>query len=399
MIDISKRKFILIFVAIMFFTMFSFIPNVSAKTVKNLRDELQQLYNANAAVDNKIIYTEAQIKTANSNIVQLNKDIANIAVEMDATIKKIAELGVKINAKDTETKNLLAFIQVSDSNNIYVDYIGGAETLTDFIYRVSVTQQLVEYNDKLVKDMNQMIKESNEKKVQLKQQEVDSQAKIVQLNANLAVLGGQKQSLYEDNLTVEEEIKNAQMQLQVFINAGCKDNDDINICANKYLPPDTSFWRPLEKGYVTSEYGWRLHPIQKVYKLHDGMDLSVRPNTNVNVYAAASGKVSLISSNSSMGNYIYISHNINGKNFTTTYLHLVTGSIRVKVGDIVSKSTILATMGSTGNSTGPHLHFSIATGLFSSNGGSLASRTVNPRNYVNFPTGSGTWYDRVKKYN
>jgi len=397
---IQFRKIFKLFFAIaLFLTMFSFIPNVEAKTVKNLRDELQQLYNSNAAVDNKIIYTEAQIKTANSNIIQLNKDIINIAVEMDATIKKIDELGVKINAKDVETKNLLVFIQVSDSSNIYLDYIGGAETLTDFIYRVSVTQQLVEYNDELVKDMNQMITESNAKKVQLHQQEVDSQAKIVELNANLAVLGGQKQSLYEDNLTVEEEIKNAQMQLQVFIDAGCKDNDDINVCANKYLPPDTSFWRPLNIGYVTSEFGSRLHPIYGTVKFHDGIDLSARPNMYVNVYAAASGKVSLIASNSSMGNYIYVSHNINGKNFTTTYLHLVTGSLRVKAGDIVSKSTILATMGTTGNSTGPHLHFSIATGLFSSNGGSLASRTVNPRTYVNFPTGSGTWYDRIKKYN
>ena len=73
----------------------------------------------------------------------------------------------------------------------------------------------------------------------------------------------------------------------------------------------------------------------------------------------------------------------------------------VKVGDIVSKDTVIGMMGSTGNVTGPHLHLAISTGLrFTEYRGQSAyvARTVNPRSLINFPSRGG-WKDRITKYN
>ena len=57
---------------------------------------------------------------------------------------------------------------MSSSDSLYLEYIAGAESLTDFVYRLSVSQQLLEYNDQLIKDMNQMIIDNNNKKEELK---------------------------------------------------------------------------------------------------------------------------------------------------------------------------------------------------------------------------------------
>jgi murein DD-endopeptidase MepM/ murein hydrolase activator NlpD len=374
---------------------------VEAKTVGDLRNELQRLYDENKATQGKIQHTQQEISNAQTNIKNLNQEIDNIAKEMEATIKKIEELNTNINNKNKEIKELMSFIQISDSSNIYMEYISGAQSLTDFIYRVSVSQQLLDYNNELIKEMNQMIVDSNNKKVELKQDEENSRNKISELNRNIAILGSQKQDLYEYSFSIEEEIKNAQTTLQMYIDAGCNDNDDINVCANKFLPPDTSFWRPIEQGYITSEYGWRIHPITGTRKFHDGIDMSNSDKNNTKVYAAASGRVAAVGYNSSTGNYIYIHHNINNKNYTTTYLHLKSGSITVKVGNVVNKNTVIAIMGTTGDSTGPHLHFAIATGLRGKDYVSYSdfvNHTVNPRNYVNFTSGFYRyWYDRVRK--
>lgn len=399
-------KILINYVFVIMLSLFMFVPSlkVDAQTVREYRNYLEKLEADAKNVDSRIKYTDQQIKQAKSDIQQLYKDIDNLIAETNATTKKIAELKTSIADKDKEIKELMSFIQLSNSDSVYMSYIAGAESLTDFIYRVSVSQQLLDYNSDLIDEMNQMIKDSNEKKVLLMRQEEQARQHQQDLYKNVNILGQKKEELYEFDLSLEEEIKLAKMTLQMYINAGCKENDDIKICANKYLPPDTKFWRPLEKGYITSEYGWRYHPISKRYSFHDGIDMINWSNRyNTMVYAAANGKVATVNYDNSRGNYIVLHHNINYKKYTTTYLHLKSGSIRVKVGDNVTKNTILATMGTTGSSTGEHLHFSIATGLWTTDYVSYTTfvdRTVNPRDYVNFTSGYyNYWYDRVKKYN
>lgn len=400
-----KYKKICNLIFIIMLLCFSFTPSfkVQAETIKDLKNALQKLEDDAKNVDSKIKYTEAQINKARSDVAQLYKDIDNLIAEMDATTKKIEELNVNIKNKDEETKELMSYIQISSSDSIYMDYIAGAQTMTEFIYRVSVSQQLLDYNSNMIKEMNQMIVESNEKKVLLKQQEEQSRQKQQQLYKNIEILGSAKAELYEYDLSLEEEIKLSRDVLDMYLKAGCKDNDDIKVCANKLLPPDTRFWRPLESGYVTSEIGWRIHPISGVRKYHDGMDLSNSNREGTIVYAAANGKVSTVSYDASRGNYIVIHHNINGQKFTSTYLHLKSGSIRVRAGENVTKNTPLAIMGTTGSSTGVHLHFSIAAGLWLTDYWSYSTfvnKTVNPRDYVNFPSGHyNPWYDRTKRYN
>ena len=117
-------------------------------------------------------------------------------------------------------------------------------------------------------------------------------------------------------------------------------------------------WPTLESSYITSPYGSRPHPIQGVIKNHDGIDIG--GNTGDPVYAAADGIVIYSDfNNGGYGNMIMIDHGVSneGMKIVTLYAH---GDERLKnIGDVVKKGDIIMEMGSTGNSTGSHVHFEV----------------------------------------
>ena len=106
---------------------------------------------------------------------------------------------------------------------------------------------------------------------------------------------------------------------------------------------------PLKKIHVTSPFGMRFHPIDKVWKLHNGIDLSAKKEE---VYAVLDGVVERTGYNSTSGNFIVLKH-VSG--ITTSYCHL-SKNLRLS-GDLVKAGDIVAISGNTGKSTNFHLHF------------------------------------------
>ena len=148
-------------------------------------------------------------------------------------------------------------------------------------------------------------------------------------------------------------------------NQGTSNNDNDDIITNGKI----SFRWPLRvRGRITSQFVNRINPVTGQAEHHNGLDIGVPKGTPI--VAAASGKVLEASYNSARGNYVVIYHNAN---YTTIYMHA--SALKVKAGDTVSKGQTIALVGSTGWSTGNHLHFSIK------HNGSY----VNPQNYVRQP--------------
>jgi len=133
-------------------------------------------------------------------------------------------------------------------------------------------------------------------------------------------------------------------------------------------------WTKPANGRTSSGFGWRIHPISGQSSQHRGADIA--NSTGTPIVAAGDGVVSRAQSHSSYGNHIMITHVIDGQTYTTLYAHL--SSMGVSPGQHVSKGQVIGKMGSTGNSTGPHLHFEFHIGYYSGYGPSA----VNPRNYV-----------------
>lgn len=367
------------------FSFFMLVNNVAAISLKDYRIQYEKdlakynnSKNKQAEAKSKINSLQGDIGNVGNNIAKYQKDIENSKA-------KIEELNKEIEEKKKEIDNLLSFMQISEGDNVYLEYIFEATSFTDFIYRSAIVEQLTKYNDELIDDMYKKIEENKQLQKQLAKQIEDSEKEMDKLNNLLNSANVSLNQLVDEHVDIEEDMDASKKQYEYFKkefkNNGCSEDTDINVCLK--VPSSTGFIRPLVKATVTSEFGMRYHPTRHVWTLHSGIDLGVPIGTNV--YPAANGVVTKIArvknpnkaGSSCGGNKIYVKHLVNGKEFVTVYMHVHT--IKVNLGDYVTVNTVIAGSGGGESydycTTGPHLHFSIMKG----------KSYLQPRNYVSFP--------------
>ena len=370
---------------------FIFASNVFAATsgktsLKDLKDQLAK----DKANVNAIAAKQQQVQ---KNIKNIEKELDDIAGEIDqcesdikTSKEKVIELETEITNKQLEIDNLLNFLQVSDGENVYMEYIFKAKSFTDFIYRSAVIEQLTEYNDQLIDEMYVLIDENKKEQVKLADQIYKSEASIAKLNTVLKKYNLSMDDLVDDHKDAKADYEASKKEVaayeKLYKEKGCSETTSILDCVD--VPYADGFVRPVAKGSITSEFGLRYHPTLHYYRMHNGIDIGVPTNTPV--YASAAGIVSKIvrvanpnKKNSSCGgNMVYVKHRVKGKEYTSVYQHL--HSISVKLNDFVTVGTVIGKSGGGESydycTTGPHLHFGIMQG----------SSYVNPRNYINFPS-------------
>ncbi len=137
----------------------------------------------------------------------------------------------------------------------------------------------------------------------------------------------------------------------VFAYMGGEDGLPQNVSEKNYVIT-AKITAPVKNGILTSDYGYRIHPISKTKSFHTGVDIASGLGTPI--VSAFSGEVYEIGNNQIYGNYIIMRHS---ESLTTFYGHC--DSIKAKQGMRIRAGEIIAFMGSTGYSTGPHLHFEI----------------------------------------
>ncbi len=400
-------KKISVFILLISFMIFSSIQQskVEAKTFGELKQELADEEKALNENQQKQNLTEQQMQDINSKIATIQANIKKTYRDIDNLTAEIETLNNNIKEKEAQIKEIINFTQVSSGDSSYLEYIFNADDFTDFIYRSAVAEQLADYNDKLIDEFNQDI-ENNKKKqkeIEAKRKSLDEQQ--TQLEKEYASLGNQLDEIVDVEMDIKDQISYLKELVQLYKDKGCKDNEDIKTCGRSVLPSNTKFYRPLVKGYATSEYGYRTGTFSG---FHSGIDISVSPNTDVKVYASGTGVVSgMVLKSSCGGNYVFVHHRMtNGQTYTTMYMHLY--KILVNKGDTVTKDTVIGIMGGGKTtpwdkcSTGPHNHFTIATGLYGvdyTSWSSFMAHTFNPRSIVNFPSGRYNWWnDRLTAY-
>ena len=234
--------------------------------------------------------------------------------------------------------------------------------------------------------MYTLIDENKKEQVRLNEEIDKSENTIVKLNETLKKYNLSMEDLVDDHKDAKADYDASKKEVaayeKLYKKNGCKETTPIIDCIS--VPYADSFTRPVNSGFISSEFGLRYHPTLHYYRMHNGIDIAVPMNTKV--YASAAGIVSKIvkvkdpkKANSSCGgNMVYVKHRINGKEYTSVYMHL--HSISVKAQEYVTLSTIIGKSGGGESydycTTGPHLHFGIMKG----------DDYVNPRNYIKFPS-------------
>lgn len=187
--------------------------------------------------------------------------------------------------------------------------------------------------------------------------------KLDSMNAEIAASEAKKNEALAATTVLNEEIT----QLSATVNDLSGKVDQL---ANKKseiekeVKKQESFIKPTS-GRISSPFGYRTHPVTRSYTLHSGIDIAASSGTTV--VASRNGKVVSAGYSGSYGNLIVISH---GNGIETAYAHL--RSINVRVGDSVSQGQLIGKVGSTGRSTGPHLHFEVR----------INGTAVNPSKYI-----------------
>ncbi|MCZ8531762.1 murein hydrolase activator EnvC family protein [Psychrobacillus psychrodurans] len=410
-------------------------PSALANTLDDLKNEQKQLEQKKNSIDSNIKDTEgkidqnvskidqimAQIKELDTKIISTESQIAEVlnqikltTTEIEKLHASIKELERKIEERDELLKERIRAVQVSGGSVSYLDVLLGANSFIDFIDRFSAVNTLMDADRTILKEQADDKAQLEEQQASLEkklQQQEDSKNELVSLKASLDTQKASKGNLV-DQLEVEQaklheekevleteydEILNLSQETQNKIVAEQKRIAEIARKAaeekkrkeaeerkrqqaasggSSTAIPNVSAgsWTRPASGRFTSGYGSRTHPIHGVVKTHYGIDIA--NSTGTPVVSAADGVVSYASPLSTYGNVIMVTHSIDGQIFTSLYAHL--SSIKVNKGQVVSKGQIIGGIGTTGNSTGPHLHFEIHLG----NWEGMAKNSVNPLRYI-----------------
>ena len=306
----------------------------------------------------KIQELDDQIRQSESEIESLNGEVENLETQIEELTNKIEQ--VEKNYNDNEAlleERLVTMYEVGETK--YLDILFNSAGIMDFLSNYYIIQQMIESDTILLDEIEQEKEEIEKSKNSLEEQKASIKLKKAK-KEQLAVITQNNKTLKEQavaNLS-EEEIQ-LQQKIEEYKSEESKIEALIKLATNEYeytgdYTGGVMAWPIAKSGtYITSAYGVREHPIQGVIKQHTGIDIG-NAGFGAPVIAAADGIVTMAGYYGGYGNCVIINH---GNGISTLYGH--GQKILTEVGKEVKKGDLILEVGSTGNSTGPHLHFEV----------------------------------------
>ncbi len=309
-----------------------------------------------AALEQKDLLDQ-QINSLNDEADLLNTMVDDLSDQLDASEEKLKNAELVLDEQTTRAKERVRAMYELGSTS-YAEIILNSDSLHDFIARIELVKQMATYDKKVIEDLKEtkntiqtetekikVNKESQEKALNQLESNVSSLEKKKNQSENLIETFNKKT---EANLKAIEEAEKAEAQLQAEIRQALSASSNQSFVGGQFQWPVNGFYT------ISDAFGYRTHPITGVYKMHTGVDICGSGIRNKPILAANSGTILKAGYNRAYGNYVVIDH---GGGYTTLYGHA--SSLNVSVGQTVSRGDTIAYVGSTGYSTGPHLHFEI----------------------------------------
>ncbi len=350
-------------------------------------DAIQSQYNANYsdmeaivaqknAIDQEMTLLSTKIETANSQISAYSQLIADTQDELDDAQIELSELSrqhqLRIRAMEEE------------GSVTYWQVIFEANSFTDLLDRINMIEEINASDRRRIEEMRIAADIVSATQDNLAAEKAALEESRIQLAADEAAL--EEKRAESDEVLHELEKKAEEFQLLLEESEALQDDLMKEIAAkekdleeakyDEYLaklalqgqnPPSDATWiTPVSGARISSPFGMRTHPVLGTQRMHNGIDLACAQGTPI--YATRAGKVTRTAYQAGgAGNYVSINH-LDG--FASIYMHMT--HYVVSAGQTVSQGQLIGYVGSTGLSTGPHLHFGI----------SYAGTYVNPLAYI-----------------
>lgn len=395
---------------------------VSAKSSSEIKSELKEIKEEKAKIDEEIDKIRGQLSdnmedmediVTQKNLIDqevflLYSQLTNIEEQIAAYSALIADKQDQLDQAQTH----LAQLQVQNKERIramekngglsYWSVIFKANSFVDLLDRLRMVQEIAEADQRRLEEMSAAAEVVAEAKASLEEEKVGleqtreeletaqvaldaKRAKADALLAELVAKGEEYEALVEaaeeeagklaqEILDKEAEYDEAKdREYQEWLAAQPKPEPPANtgssgaggVAGDPNYVAGLTWLVPISYTEFSSPYGWRIHPVYGDWRFHYGVDLSAPSGTPI--VASRAGKVTTTSYDSSSGYHVYINHQ---DGFVTRYLHMT--HYIVSPGQYVNAGQVIGYCGSTGASTGPHLHFSVYY-----NGVS-----VNPADYI-----------------
>ena len=331
--------------------------NSTKNNITQTKKDLEKIKNNKKLTLNDIENLDQQIGAAEDDIAYLEREITTLENGIETAIVDIKNAEEEYEVKDVKRQDRLIAYYKCGSVSL-MDTLLESESITDFFFRYRVLDEIMEYDQEMLKELNEEKIAIENKKAKLEEDKIVCEQKKVLAEEQKVALNDVKEVrvTYLSKLEKEEDL------LEKSIDELQKKADSLTEEIRKMSSSSTTSkytggtmqW-PLPNYYtVTSYYGNRLHPVLKVYKMHTGVDIAGGGCNGKNVVAAADGKVITAGWISGYGYTVMIDH---GGGIVTLYAH--SQKLLVKVGDKVKKGQPIMLVGSTGYATGPHLHFEV----------------------------------------
>ncbi|WP_075982932.1 murein hydrolase activator EnvC family protein [Bacillus massilinigeriensis] len=360
--------------------------------IGNKNNEIEKLQGQQNDVKEELTQINITIQDTQNKIVEKKEQIQDTKTEIKKLEKEIAELTKRINKRNELLKERARSFQENGGTVSYLDVLMGAQSFSDFIDRVSAVATIVEADqdilreqkadkellEKKQKQVEDKLADLEKKHAELQQMKSSLDAKKAEKDQLMSALKEKEEEAHAEMLSLEEEerilaAQQSALQKALELERQRQSSSYNNNGNTGSAPPVSSgtFTRPVA-GMITSGLGMRWG------SYHAGIDIA-QGGTNP-IVAAADGVVIQSYRSSSYGEVVFISHNIDGQVYTTVYAHMRSGSRAVSSGQVVKKGQRIGTMGSTGDSTGQHLHFELHRGPWTQS----KSNAIDPRSVVPF---------------
>lgn len=372
--------------ASMLLTSLTFAGAADDADADELQDKLSALEDEKAAVKEKIAELTKQASDVEATRAALQSEIELTKEEISTVEAYIERLQDQIDVKTTELAAaedaleqkeeafaLTVRTTYEQGDSSYLEVLLNSSSFSDLLSRMEIITAIMDDNKKVVAEYTAAKEDIEQKKQELE----DTQASQKEYQENLSYKVDELAASEAEQAALAESIQAYKAESEAEYDRISNEMQDVSnqiaalsaqSAASGGVPYSGTFVWPTPSCTTTSSvYGYRVHPIYGTVKFHAGEDIPA--SYGAEILAAASGTVTTAGWVSGYGNYTVIDH---GGGTMTAYGHQ--SSILVSVGQYVEQGQVIGYVGSTGNSTGPHLHFEVYQ-----NGS-----TVDPKSFFSF---------------
>ena len=342
--------------------------------LSDIKKMVTELEKSKTSLKNYVKELDGKLMSVQAKIQELKELITEKEEEIEQTKKELEE-AIAIEEKQYEEMKIRIKFMYEKGNQFYLDMMLGAESFGDMLNKAQYVESISAYDRQKLEEF-QLNRELIEVcKAELEEEEAllrDAKAAVEQEQKNLETLIASKEkeiTAYEGDIAQKEiAIKEYEAYIREqdeTIAALEKALKEMEGSSNLKYDGGMFKWPAPSYTRITSPFGWRIHPVYGGNRFHNGVDMAAPGGSPI--LAAYDGEVTAAGYSNSMGNYIYLNH---GSGLVTIYMHA--SKLYVSKGQTVSKGDKIAAVGTTGRSTGNHLHFGVR----------LNGEYVSPWNYL-----------------